>query len=128
MREKFWSALAVIGTTLVVILSIVGLFLIGKDETPQVKRARAREKKAKLRDAALHYEIAKSEAAEAESDEDAKVHYERADTLQIRVADLQKAYDEMSGDLSDSAKSVSDDELADSDNLARANGRAGSIS
>lgn len=120
--KEYWAVLLLIGTAVLA-------FIHGSEDPPALKNARVREKKAKLRRAQLEHDIAVADAEKAASDDEAKEHTERADTLQLRIVDLEKERDLLTGDYSEAAKEVRDEDLADADNARRAaNGRAESVS
>ena len=58
--------------------------------------------------------------AEAKSDAAANAHNKRADTLQLRVVELEKHRTEITGDLTDAAKSLGDEDYADDFNRRHA--------
>lgn len=125
-----WEYVKWFGTAALLMLTAVAAFIYGKqDNLPALKDARVREKRAKLRRAQLEYDTAKADAAKADSEEEAASHIKRADTAQLRIVDLQKERDRLTGDYAEAAKEVRDEDLADADNRRRAvgNGRADSV-
>jgi len=119
--KENWAVLLLFATA-------VAAFIHGSEDPPALKNARVREKKAKLRRALLEHDIAVADAEKADSEEDAAEYVERADTLQLRIVDLKKERDKLTGDFSDEAKKVRDEDLADADNARRAaGGRSGSV-
>jgi hypothetical protein len=115
--KSAWEYAKWIGAALLLVATAVAAFIYGKQENiPALKNARVREKRAKLRRVQLEYDTAKADADKAASDTEAAEHMERANTTQLKIVKLQT---ELTGDWTDAAKKLSDQDLADADNLRR---------
>ncbi len=122
--QRIWTYLKWLGAALGAIGFAVAAFVYGK-QTQAVRDARVKEKEAKLRRVQLEVDLARNDAERAESEEAAARHIERAETMELRIVDLKTDMHELTGDLSEAAAKLDDDDYAEESNRRRhANGSA----
>ena len=112
-----WAAALVLSVTLAFLAIVYG------KKTPAVTRAKLREREAKLRQVKLERDLAKAEADLAANEADAERYMDKAETLELRVIDLQAHRDQLTGDYSKAAEALRDEDFADFDNSQRAASR-----
>jgi hypothetical protein len=107
MIRNSWAWLKWILAGLLAVVAYLGCVIYGK-RTAQVLGHFAREKEARadrLQAAADH---ARARATKAKSDAEAKAHIERADTMELRVVDLETERANITKNLTEKARRLSD--------------------
>lgn len=124
MIRRSWSWLKWVLAGAVAVAAWVGCMLYGK-RTAQVLSHFAREKEARadrLQAAADH---ARARAKKAKSDAEAKAHIERADTMELQVIDLETERANITKNLTEKARRLSDADYGADFNRRHAAGARG---
>ncbi|NIM50433.1 MAG: hypothetical protein GTO22_14485 [Gemmatimonadales bacterium] len=96
-----------LGLGLVSLVSVFLAFVYGK-RTAQVSRAVASEKDAKARRLTVAAAHARAQADIARTEALARLHHQKASTLEMRAAQLERDRDHITEDLTEKARELSD--------------------